>query len=85
MPALRATAAKGERGIPRVPTAPLIATGSFGELSAERVATLIGRGLRQGGTPLAHVLALAGEKKSSGEPPEPLDAHHLDARVRASR
>ena len=85
MPALRATAAKGERGIPRVPTAPLIATGSFGELSAERVATLIARGLRQGGTPLAHVLALAGERKSSAEPPEPLDAHHLDARVRAAR
>src|SRR5262249_54967158 len=85
MPALRATGAKGERGIPRVPTPPLIATGPFGELPAERVATLIARGLRQGGTPLADLLALAGEKKSSAQTPEPLDAQHLDARVRAAR
>jgi glycerate kinase len=68
-----------------VPTAPLIATGPFGERSAEEVATLIARGLQQGGTPAADLLALAGEKKSSAEPPEPLDGHHLDARVRAAR
>jgi glycerate kinase len=85
MPALRAAAAKGGRGLPGVPTAPLIATGPFGGLSAERVATLIARGLQQGGAPAAEELALAGEEESPAEPAERLAGHHLDARVRAAR
>ena len=83
MPALKAAAAKGGRSLPGVPTVPLIATGPFGRLSAERVATLIARGLQQRGTPAAEELALAGGDESRVEPLEPLDGHHLDARVRA--
>ena len=85
MPALRTPAAKGGRAVPGRPTTPLIATGPFGGLSAERVATLIARGLQQGGTPAAEVLALAGEEESPAELRGLLHGHHLEARVRAAR
>ena len=85
MPALRTPAAKGGRAVPGRPTTPLIATGPFGGLSAERVAALIARGLQQGGTPAADLLALAGGEESGAELRELLDGHHLEARLRAAR
>ena len=81
MPALRTPAAKGGRAVQGRPTTPLIATGPFGGLSAERVATLIARGLQRGGMPAAEELPLAGEEESPAKPLEPLAGHHLDARI----
>jgi hypothetical protein len=84
MPALRAPAAKGARALAGVPTTPLIATGPFGRLSAERVAALIERGLLRGGRP-AEALLLAGEEESPAELRELLERHRLEARVREAR
>jgi glycerate kinase len=85
MPALMAPAATGRRALPGVPTTPLIATGPFGGRSAARVAALLARGLQQGGTPAADLLALADEEESPAALRELLEGHHLDARVRAAR
>ena len=85
MSALRTPAAKGGEAVPGWPTTPLIATGPFGGLSAERVAALIARGLQRGGTPAADLLALAGEEEPQAELRELLDLLHLEARLRAAR
>ena len=85
MPALRTPAARGGRALPGVPTTPVIGTGPFGGRSAERVAALIARGLQQGGTPAADVLALPAEEESPAELGELLERHHLDVRLRAAR
>jgi Glycerate kinase family len=85
MPAPSIPAAEGGRALPGVPATPLIATGPFGGLPAERVAALIARGLRHAGRPAADLLPLAREGESPAELRELLDGHHLDARVRAAR
>jgi Glycerate kinase family len=85
MPALSTPAAEGRRALPGVPTTPLIATGPFGALPAERVAALIARGLQQAGRPAADRLPLAGEEESPTDLRELADGHQLEARVRAAR
>jgi hypothetical protein len=85
MSALRTPAAEGLRAVAGRPTTPLIATGPFGGLSSERVAALIARGLQQGGTPAADLLALAGEEESPAELRGLLDGYDVEARVRAAR
>ena len=70
----------------RVPTTPLIATGSFGgALSAPRVVAAIARGLQAGRLPAPDLCPILDEEERRGDLRALLDALDFDARMRRAR